>query len=289
MGMKDQMSKIKDNWLLLVLLVVVVLAVLLFSGGGSIMNSSYDSFSSKSMGMMESASYRDGGYPSYVVDFAPEVEERKITKTSTMGIETERREYKSTETKLKAIIESSDSYLLNENVNTYGTGKKSYIQGYYQIKVDTEKYSAIVTQLKELGEVTSFNENARDITGSYTNVELELEVEKERLKRYQEMYDDAKEISDKIDLNDRIFNQERTIKYLEDSLKNMDSKVDYSTISVNMQEEQSGYMNVILVKFSTLVKNLVNSINTLLKLLFVLLPWAVIIFIFWFIVKLLRR
>jgi hypothetical protein len=41
-----------------------------------------------------------------------------------------------------------------------------------------------------------------------------------------------------------------------------------------MIEKQSDYAYIVLVKFGQLVRNLVESLNALLNLIFVLLPWA---------------
>ena len=190
---------------------------------------------------------------------------------------------------MKSIVKSSDSYLLNENVNAYDSGRRSYKAGYYQIKVDSKKYDSIILQLKEVGEVKSFNENAEDITGAYTDLKVELEAEKERLKRYQSMYDEAKEIINKIDLSDRIFNQERTIKYLEDNVKNMDNRVSYSTIYLTINEKRSEYADVIFVKISELIKSFVGSINLLLRTIFIIAPWAVAIGIIVFVKRLFKK
>ena len=118
---------------------------------------------------------------------------------------------------------------------------------------------------------------------------IELQTEKERLKRYQVMYDEAKEINDKLNLNDRIFNQERRIKYLEDSLKNTDKRIEYSTIHFSMTEKRSEYANLALVKISELIRGFVSSINALLQLVFVIIPWAIAFLIISWIVKLIKR
>ncbi|NQU98655.1 DUF4349 domain-containing protein [Candidatus Woesearchaeota archaeon] len=286
MALKNQFLKLKDNWLL-ILVVVVILGAFSFTGGGSnlLKSVSYGA----DMGIAESVAYARGvpspGYDS----FAPEVEERKITKTASLTTEIERGEYDDAEAKLKAIVTSSDSYLLSDSVSRHGEGWKQYRTGYYSFKVETDKYGAVLTQLKEIGEVQSFNENANDITGTYTDTETQLALEKERLERYQEMYAEATDVEDKINLNDRIFNQERTIKYYEDYLENLDKRVDYSTVSVSLREEASGYANVAFVKFSELVNKLVNSINSLFKLLFYVVPWAVVIWIIWLISKPFRK
>jgi len=290
MTLKEQWNTIKKNWLIAVVLLLFVLTPLI-SNVGQTFTQTFAMDSSAGYGVAEEAAMMKTSYypsPTYG-DFAPEVQERIITKTAYLSSEIKRGEFNLAENNLKSIVTSSDSFLLNENSNKYGEGVESYYVGYYTIKVETSKYDAVLSQLRELGKVTSFNENRNDITGSYTNTKLELEVEKERLQRYKNLYAEAKSVDEKLTLNDRIFDEERTIKYLEDSLKNMDSRVDYSTISVTLQEKQSGYLGVVFVKFSQLVKSLVDSINSVLKLIFIVLPWAVVVGIIWILVRVFRK
>jgi len=291
MAIKNQLMKLKENWLLIVILLVVVVFVsnsgnLISLAGTSdqgvpIMAKSYvGDYAAESMdarGMI----YDDG--------FAPEVEARVLTKTSRLATEVERGTFHEAESKVKEIIDLSDAFLLNEDVYNYGTKRKSYYQGTYQIKVDVNKYNSVISQLKELGDITSFSENVRDITDDYTDLKVEIDAEKSRLVRYEEMYLSAKDVNDKIELNDRIFNQERKIKYMEEALENMDLKVDYSTVYLTVTEKQSEYIDVVFMKFSELVRSLVNSLNTLINLFFVLLPWALVAAIIWFVVKKVRR
>ena len=111
------------------------------------------------------------------------------------------------EQQLKDIVSSSDGFILNENVRNHGSAKKSYYQGTYSIKVASDKYDAVVSQLKGIGEVQSFTENAKDITGSYTNLEIEINTEKSRLQRYEQLYNQLSKAESKKDLIDDIFEQ----------------------------------------------------------------------------------
>ncbi len=277
MTMKEQFNRMKENWLIVLLLLVIV-------GIPFFQTSGVRRLTAPMMEVAEmavEAGYA-GGYaksaPSYIVrdeGFAPEVEDRIITKSSSLSTEVERGTFSEAETKVKSIIKSSDSFLLNENVYASETGWKSYKHGSYQIKVETEKYNSVVTQLKDIGEVKSFSENADDITKRYTDLNVGLKAEKERLERYQKMYNEAKETEDKIQLSDRIFNQERTIKYLERAIKNMDNKVSYSTVYLTVNEKRSEYVNVVFVKISELVRAFVGSVNLVLKTIFIVIPWAV--------------
>ena len=293
MTLKNQWETMKDNWLI-VLLVIVVLGAVLFAGGNGgisplMESASYDSSAKMSAGAADYGVRSSiAPYPSSD-NFAPDVTQRIITKTASLSSEVQRGRFMDADAKLKNIVKSSDSFLLNENVNNYGTKQDSQYSGSYQIKVDTAKYDSIIQQLREIGEVKSFNENAEDITGQYTDLKTELEAEKERMRRYQEMYSQAASIEDKINLNDRIFNQERTIKYYEDAIKNMDNRVSYSSIYVTLTEKQSGYASIALVRFGELVRSLVNSFNSLLKLIFWALPYAVAGILIWLVVRFARR
>jgi hypothetical protein len=288
MALSNQWKTIKDNWLI----IAAVIGLLVFMNIGGLRNISY---SAKSLA-------GDAAYaPSYDESrsdfmptpqsgsFAPEVEERKIVKTASMSTEVEKGGFAAGEQRLKDAVSSTGSYLLNDNVNKYGTGWGEYRSGSYQIKVDTAKYDTLVSQLKAIGEVQSFNENARDVTGQYSNAEINLDIEKSRLVRYQQMYAEAKLVADKITLNDRIFDQERTIKYLEDSIAQIDERIDYTTVSFTLNEKQSGYANVAFVKLSALVQNFVDSVNSLLSFIVVVLPWAVAALIGYLIWRLVKR
>src|SRR3989338_5736177 len=245
MALKEQLTKIRENWLLLSLILVVII----FLNMGSVPLLQRSASLASDMGFQKMAApetaYSRGGYPiipPFYDDFAPGVEERRITKTSSLSI-----------------------------------------------KVDSRKYNDIIAQLKGIGEVKSFNENAEDVTASYKNLEIELNAEKQRLERYKKMYDEATLIADKIQLSDKIFEQERTIKYLEDSLKNINQRVDYSTIYVTLNEKQPKFANIKFVEFSELVRRLVASINSLLTLIFAAVPYAVAAFVVWIAVRFFRR
>ena len=290
MGIKEQLIKLKDNWLIAVIIVVLFL---LFTGIGSLSSSvgrytSYEKSYAPTSSEMAQPDYRGGGVTISGSSFAPEVQNRLITKTASLSNEVERGDFKDAESKLKSIVSASNSYMLNQNANTYNSGKRAYSVGSYQIKVDAVKYDAVIQQLKDIGEVKSFNENSQDITGAYTDTKVEIDAEKARLQRYEKMYDEATNINDKIQLSDRIFDQERTVRYLEDSLKNMDQKVTYSTIYITISEKQPEYIDVVFVKFSELIRGLVNSFNLLITLIFALLPWGILLLIIRLAIKLFK-
>ena len=280
MTIKKQVDKIKENWLFLLLVVVLVVVMNGNLFGNS--NFSFDSIS-KSIGVAQESGFYSSD------DFAPEVEDRIKTVSASLTTEIERGKFLGSQTSMKNLVEGFDAYLLNENVWKSEIGFKETNYGSYTIKVDINKYNEMISELKGIGEVQSFSENTEDITGQYTDLEIELELEKSRLVRYQEMYSSAKDVVDKIELNDRIFNQERTIKYIEDRINSLDKRVDYATVYFSMNEEQSDYANIVFVKLSELVKSFVDSLNNLFRLFFVVIPWAIFTWIVFWVYRIIKK
>ncbi|MBI2664526.1 DUF4349 domain-containing protein [Candidatus Woesearchaeota archaeon] len=290
MSISSQLSRLKENWLIIVL----VLLVLSFSNCSGL---------SSPLGLGNGFSPQRAAYdyaesaiaseryiaPTPSSGFAPEVEVRKIIKTASLSSEVKKGAFTSAESQLKNIIQSSDSFLLDQSVRELGEPRSKYKSGSYNIKVDTEKYNSVISQLRQIGEITYFSETDTDVTARVENLDDRLEAERSRLQRYQSMFDTASRVEDQITLNDRIFEQERTIKYLEESLRNIGQQIDYSSISFTLTERQSDYASIAFVKLSQLVKNFVGSVNSLLTLFVVVVPYAFAAAIAWFGYNLVRR
>ena len=288
MSLKEQLEKLKNNWLIFILAIVVIGAMMLLPNisRGSIYSSNY---------AMDVAQGYGGSYESYSkalynnsTNFAPDVLNRKIVKTSNLGIETKIGNFKNVDSKVRDVVKGTESIIINENIFSNKVDSREIFTGNYTIKVKNSELDTLTNQLKTLGKVTGFNQGADDVTGEYTNVNIELQVEKERLERFQEMYVDAEDITDKIELNDRIFNQERTIKYLEDAVKDVDQRIDYSTIYLTINE-RSDYLGIAFVKLSDLLRAFMGSLNSLINLVVVILPWAIIAGFIYAVVRLTKK
>ncbi len=279
MTLKNQFQKLKENWLLLALVVVVLVV---FSG----LNPT-QTFTNK-IAMDESVDLtasRSSSFVPYYDNFAPEAAQRFITKTSSLSTEIKRNTFQETDSKVKDLTKGFNAIIINENQNKNGEGKTSYLSSSYTMKVETSKYDSLVSQLKTIGEITSFNENSDDITEQKLDLQTSLEAERERLARYKQLLETAQTTQEKIELTDKIFEEERTIKYYEEALENVNNQVSYSTVYLTITEKRSDFANAAFIKFSQIVTSFVDSINSLINLIFVLIPWAIALLIIWLIYR----
>lgn len=298
LAIKEQFKTIKNNWLIIIIAIVLLAAVFLVRPSSF---AKVDFGAERSYGQ-NLESVREGGYayspePSLSAS-APRAaaksgatlaeEDRKITTTANINTKVEQGEFLPAEQKLKSISSATNSLILQENVRRFGEDKKAYYTGTYTIKVESSKLDAVTAQLKEIGVVESFIERKDDITESYQKLEIEIATEKQRLTRYQKILDDAKIVEDKIKLNDYIFAQERRIQYLEDSLKNADKQVDYSTIYVQITEKEPAFADIKWIDGSELLVGLVNNTAAVIYLVVVLFPYAIATILIWLAIRWVR-
>lgn len=292
MAIKEQFKTIKNNWLIALIAIVLIIGAFFVGSGTLNVSSSVQRYTDYSI---------ESDYPQRETMAAPASslafakrgpaiaeEERQVTTNTNINTKVEQGEFFQAEQKLKTIITTTNSLLLQENARRYGEDKKAYHTGAYTIKVESSKLDAVAAQLKEIGKLESFVQRKEDITESYKNLEIEIAIEKQRLERYKKILEDAKIVEDKITLNDRIFDQERRIRYLEDSLKNADKQVEYSTIYMDITEKQPAYADLKWVDGSELVIGLVNSTAGVIYLVVVLLPYAVVIVLIWLVLRWMR-
>jgi len=274
----NQVKTLKEIWLIIIGLIVIVLVLnggldgfndYGFSDGLKSISSDYDI--GGEIGVVSQRYYEDG--------FAPESFERKVTKTASSSVEVKRGEFKSSSDSLKDYILDAEGILISENVNSIGEGMNKRMTSYYSVRVSEDKYESFILDVKSLGEVESFNENVEDIIGDYIDLSYRIEFEKNRLEKYEGLFDEADSIGEKLSLTDRIFQQERTIKYLEDALDRKDLKIEYVSVNINLNEKSSGFVGVSIVTFSRIVKSFVDSFNQLVLLVVWIIPWVLLIFL----------
>jgi hypothetical protein len=282
---------VKEHSVAVVISVVVILCVIFFismttyfgvlSPKNMLPSSSYDKSAYGGSAYGESAY----SYNQAIADFAPQVQDRKIETTASLTTLIKRGSFDDADQELHTIIKQANGFIINENVNEYNKAKS----GSYNLRIPAQEYDTSIEQLKKIGEVTAFTQNDRDITGAYVNNDIELAAQRERLARLNKLYTERASLDDKLRLERAIFDQERTVKYLEETLTRLDQNVQYSTVDFRLNEKPSSLAGLSFLGFGDLVKTFVISVKGLLYFLFFVLPWAVLIFAIIFIVMKLKE
>ena len=106
----------------------------------------------------------------------------------------------------------------------------------YVVRVPCARFDAFVKQSGTLGNVLSSNTSAENITSQFTDAEARkasLKVQEERLLAMMEKTDDIESL---IALEERLSEVRYEYEGIERRLINWQNQVDYSTVSLNLQE-----------------------------------------------------
>jgi len=203
-------------------------------------------FSKKEFGMQNSASdigMTRGSYPEmapseeakYDMDFSNSVEPSKVITNVYISLET--MEFSSTTGNLGGIINKYNGYIENSNIsqNNY-INNKILKNAQYTIRIPKEKADNFINEIDSIGNIVSQNTSKQDITKQYYDTESRLNVLKIKEERILALLEKADKIEDIItienQLSDIIYHKESLTKNILD----MDDKVSYSTVSINISE-----------------------------------------------------
>lgn len=162
---------------------------------------------------------------------------RKLIKRVQMDVET--KDFEELLTSINSKVESLSGYMESSEVNgnTYyekqGTRYARMI-----IRIPSTNLNNFVTTVKELGNVINSSESTEDITLQYVDAESHknsLRVEQERL---IEILKNAKKLEDIIKLEERLSKVRYEIESYQSQIRTFDNLVDYSTITLDINEVQ---------------------------------------------------
>jgi hypothetical protein len=161
---------------------------------------------------------------------------RMIIQSASIQMDIEK--YDDVMSRLKTFVADANGYIENES-----TSFKYYISdtdqlkyGYVTLRIPAEGYNSILEQIKNLGLVTNDSSNATDVTKAYRDTASEIENLKITESRLREIMAQAVEISDILSIENELTRIRGNINSYEKQIKNWESLVDLTTITVTLNE-----------------------------------------------------
>lgn len=112
----------------------------------------------------------------------------------------------------------------------------SYRALYATVRVPQEHFTAFMDQAGQAAHVTDRVAYQEDVSEQYYDVESRLTTQRTKLERLQELLQQAESMEDIITLESAISDTELTIEQLTGSLRKYDSRINYSTVTLTLDE-----------------------------------------------------
>lgn len=125
-----------------------------------------------------------------------------------------------------------------ENTNLYNnaSGLRTL---YLTLRIPTARLDEMIAAAKGVGRLVSFSENAQDVSEQYADVAARLKTQQAKMERLQVLLSQAANVEDLIAIENSISDAQYLIDSLTGQLQGMDSRVDYATLDVSLNELSS--------------------------------------------------
>ncbi len=164
----------------------------------------------------------------------------KIIYTAQCVVET--KEFDKTISALDALVAKYGGFIEQSNVtgNTYRDHNgDTYIKNRYAkytLRIPATSFDSFLNETGTLGVVISKNQQAQNITSQFTDTQARMEAYKIQEERLLALLEKADTMDAIITIEDKLTNVRYNIEALQRNLNNMQSKVDYSTVNLSIDE-----------------------------------------------------
>lgn len=171
-------------------------------------------------------------------EFESKLEPEKVITTIDLNFETTK--FDETTTELMKLTEKYKSYVENSNISyNQHYNNKSYKHGYFVIRVPKNDVIKFKSDLNGIGNILSESTNKEDVSKQYRDTESRLRVITTKEERILSLLEKAEKIEDIIALENQLSEIIYEKENLQNSLMNIDDKVDFSTINISIQEVEN--------------------------------------------------
>ena len=212
-------------------------------------------------------------------------------------------EFDKTLEELAALIKEYGGWVQSSSINganyySISRGSSYNRSADYTIRIPSDKFQTVMGSLSTLGNVPYSYTYTENVSAQYYDVQSRLTAYKTQETRLLEMMEKAQTVEDTITIEEKLTELQYKIDSLQSSLNNWDRQVNYSTISLNVQEvgeytEQQAvtisYGQRLLNAFTDSLKGAGRFFKNLLVFLVSALPTLVILAVLFFALRPLFR
>lgn len=145
------------------------------------------------------------------------------------------RQLEETITSLGGFVQDSS---VQGNTRTYADGTTAVVDRWatYTVRVPADQFNAFLTQAGNIGNVTDSGRSAQNVTSQYTDYEARLESLTIQEERLLAMLEESGDLESLITLEERLSEVRYEIESIERNLRDLDQRLAYSTVDINLQE-----------------------------------------------------
>ena len=217
---------------------------------------------------------------------------RKLVYTSYITLESKK--FDEDVATIKELVTKNGGYFESTSVSgnkEYGNRGAGFVA-----RIPSDKYEAFMGSVGDVGSLTYKSESVDDITSSYVDVQARLKSLNTKLERLQELESNAENVTELLEIEDRINEVQYQIESYTAQMKTFDDQVDYSTVSIDITEvatysevKADSAWNRFVEAFGASFVGFVETVQEIVIAIIYLLPYILIVAIVIVVIVVVRR
>ncbi len=159
---------------------------------------------------------------------------RIMIRTGTVRLEVE--EYETARRNLTRAVERRGGYVSDSTERNEQYGNETRTTGRVVLRVPKENFSGLVDAAKSEGEVLEATTQTKDVTDRVVDLRARLENLRAERDRLRTLYQEANDTETVLKVGERLSNVQGEIERTEAKLQNLEDRVAYSTLTVELRE-----------------------------------------------------
>jgi len=237
---------------------------------------------------METLQKETAPFDNKQTDVKIDASKRLVVKSGKMSIEVDK--YDEAESKITEITNKFGGNISTSSSSMSSSGKK---QGTITVRIPADKFDGFVSEVSQIGKVMSQNINASDVTEEYIDLEARLKTQKELEQRlYDLLKTKTSGLSDILEIENKLADVRGKIESTEGRMKFLMSQATFSTLAISVYEPNllettsgGGFFSEIWDAIVSGLKGLTNVIKFLIIAFIALLPFLIIAYIVYIIIR----
>ncbi len=173
-----------------------------------------------------------GGTPA--VNAAASASRQKIIETLSYQIETLR--FDESVKTIQTLCSKLGGYIQNSSVDGRGENQENLRQALFTLRIPQGKLSELKTSASGIGSILNFTSNSENISDKYYDTEARLKSLRTQQERLLALLQKSGALKDIIELEKALSDVNYQIEELTGSLRQYDSLIDYSTVTIQLVE-----------------------------------------------------
>ncbi|MDD4562314.1 MAG: DUF4349 domain-containing protein [Syntrophomonadaceae bacterium] len=216
--------------------------------------------------------------------------ERKIIQNADLTLQV--KDVPATVDQISLLSTQLGGYVVNSRQHRY----EDKISASISVKVPADKLTSMVETISDYGQLSDKTISTDDVTEEYYDAEARLKALEAKETRLLALFDKANTITDIVNIEKELGAVRGDIEVIKGRLKYLTNATSFSTVNVALEQGLSGTLKAPQGTLGKAWQGLITSLNTLVDFgsslivfLVVILPWIVVIGLFFFLIRYLYR